>query len=46
MKNFAEKYNDCIDELNDAKLIIRELKMKLRDENLKKFEHAFIYHRK
>jgi flagellar biosynthesis/type III secretory pathway chaperone len=32
---FTEKYNDRIDELNDAKLMIRELKMKLREKNLK-----------
>jgi hypothetical protein len=32
---FIEKYNDRIDELNDAKLIIRELKIELRERNLK-----------
>jgi hypothetical protein len=32
---FTEKYNDRIDELNDAKLIIRELKIELREKNLK-----------
>jgi EAL domain-containing protein (putative c-di-GMP-specific phosphodiesterase class I) len=31
---FTEKYNDRIDELNDEKLMIRELKMKLREKNL------------
>jgi hypothetical protein len=31
---FTEKYNNCIDELNDVKLIIRELKVKLREKNL------------
>jgi hypothetical protein len=31
---FTEEYNDRIDELNDAKLMIRELKMKLREKNL------------
>jgi hypothetical protein len=35
MKNFTEKYNDRVDELNDAKLIIRKLKMKSREKNLK-----------
>jgi hypothetical protein len=34
MKNFEIEYNDCIDELNDVKLIIRELKVKLREMNL------------
>ncbi len=34
MKNFETEYNDCIDELNDVKLIIRELKVKLREKNL------------
>ncbi len=32
---FTEKYNDRIDELNDAKLMIRELKIELREKNLK-----------
>jgi hypothetical protein len=32
---FTEKYNDRIDELNDAKLIIRELKIELRERNLR-----------
>jgi uncharacterized protein YacL (UPF0231 family) len=31
---FTEEYNDRIDDLNDAKLMIRELKMKLREKNL------------
>jgi EAL domain-containing protein (putative c-di-GMP-specific phosphodiesterase class I) len=31
---FTEEYNDRIDELNNAKLMIRELKMKLREKNL------------
>jgi hypothetical protein len=29
-KKFTNEYNDCIDELNDAKLVIRELKVELR----------------
>ncbi len=32
---FNEEYNDRIDELNDAKLMIRELKIELRERNLK-----------
>jgi hypothetical protein len=32
---FTEEYNDRIDELNDAKFIIRELKIELRERNLK-----------
>jgi hypothetical protein len=35
MKIFTVEYNNRIDELNDAKLIIRELKVKLREKNLK-----------
>ncbi len=31
---FTNEYNDRIDELNDAKLIIRELKVELRERNL------------
>ncbi len=31
---FSEEYNDRIDELNDAKLMIRELKVELREKNL------------
>ncbi len=31
---FINEYNDRIDELNDAKLIIRELKVELRERNL------------
>jgi hypothetical protein len=38
-EEFITEYNNCIDELNDVKLIIRELKMKLRERDL--FEHAF-----
>jgi hypothetical protein len=34
-EEFIIDYNNCIDELNDVKLIIRELKMKLREKNLK-----------
>jgi hypothetical protein len=34
MKDFTAKYNDRIDELNDAKLIIRELKVKLKEKDL------------
>jgi hypothetical protein len=33
-EKFIIEYNNCIDELNDAKLIIRELKMKLRERDL------------
>jgi hypothetical protein len=33
-EEFIIEYNNCIDELNDVKLIIRELKMKLREKNL------------
>jgi hypothetical protein len=32
---FTEKYNDRLNELNDAKLIIRELKVELRERNVK-----------
>ncbi len=32
---FIEEYNDRIDELNDAKFMIRELKIELRERNLK-----------
>ncbi len=39
MKNFEIEYNDRIDELNDVKLIIRELKVKLREKNL---ENTFL----
>jgi hypothetical protein len=31
---FTEKYNDRLNELNDAKLIIRELKVELRERNV------------
>jgi hypothetical protein len=31
---FTDEYNDRIDELNDAKLIIRELKVELRERDL------------
>jgi hypothetical protein len=33
-EEFMTEYNNCIDELNDAKLMIRELKMKLRERHL------------
>ncbi len=33
-EKFITEYNNCIDELNDAKLIIRELKMKLRERDI------------
>jgi hypothetical protein len=33
--DFTEKYNDRLDELNDTKLMIRELKIELREKNLK-----------
>jgi hypothetical protein len=32
---FSEEYNDRIDEFNDAKLMIRELKIELRERNLR-----------
>jgi hypothetical protein len=31
---FTEKYNNQLNELNDAKLIIRELKVELRERNV------------
>jgi hypothetical protein len=33
-EEFITEYNNCIDELNDAKLIIRELKIELRERDL------------
>jgi hypothetical protein len=33
-EEFITEYNNCIDESNDAKLIIRELKVKLRERDL------------
>ncbi len=33
-EEFITDYNNCIDELNDAKLIIRELKVELRERDL------------
>jgi hypothetical protein len=33
-EEFITEYNNCIDELNDAKLIIRELKVELRERDL------------
>jgi hypothetical protein len=33
-EEFITEYNNCIDKLNDAKLIIRELKVKLRERDL------------
>jgi hypothetical protein len=33
-EEFITDYNNCIDELNDVKLIIRKLKMKLWEKNL------------
>ncbi len=35
MNEFTEKYNDRLNELNNAKLMIRELKIKLRENNVK-----------
>jgi hypothetical protein len=32
---FIEEYNDRLNELNDAKLMIRELKVELREKNLR-----------
>jgi hypothetical protein len=37
---FTNEYNDRIDELNNAKLIIRELKVELRERNLS--ENTFL----
>jgi hypothetical protein len=37
---FTNEYNNRIDELNDAKLIIRELKIELRERNL--FENTLL----
>jgi hypothetical protein len=34
-EEFITEYNNCIDELNDAKLMIRELKIELREKNLR-----------
>jgi hypothetical protein len=45
-EEFITDYNNCIDELNDAKLIIRELKIELREKISKKIEYIFIYHRR
>jgi propanediol dehydratase large subunit len=39
---FTNEYNDRIDELNDAKLIIRELKVELRERNLSENTLLFI----
>jgi hypothetical protein len=41
-EEFTNEYNNCIDELNDVKLIIRELKMKMREKNLKDF-NSFLF---
>ncbi len=37
MKNFEIEYNDRIDELNDAKLMIRELKIELRERDFENY---------
>jgi hypothetical protein len=34
-EEFITEYNNCIDELNDAKLMIRKLKIELREKNLR-----------
>jgi hypothetical protein len=34
-EEFITEYNNCIDELNGAKLMIRELKIELREKNLR-----------
>jgi hypothetical protein len=39
-EEFIIEYNNCINELNDVKLIIRELKVKLREKNL---ENTFLF---
>jgi hypothetical protein len=38
---FTEEYNDRLNELNDAKLIIRELKVELRKKNVEN-SNAFL----
>jgi hypothetical protein len=35
MKDFINYYKTCLDELNDVKLIIRELKVELRKKNVR-----------
>jgi hypothetical protein len=34
-EEFITEYNNCIDELNDAKLMFYELKIELREKNLR-----------
>jgi hypothetical protein len=34
-EEFITEYDNCIDELNDAKFMIRELKIELREKNLR-----------
>jgi hypothetical protein len=34
MRNLTKNYENCVNELNDAKLIIRELKVELRERDL------------
>ncbi len=34
---FITEYNNCIDELNDAKLIIRELKIEFRERDFAEY---------
>jgi hypothetical protein len=38
-EEFITEYNNCIDELNDVKLIIRELKVKLRERDISESEN-------
>jgi hypothetical protein len=35
MKDLINDYETCLDELNNAKLIIRELKVELREKNVR-----------
>jgi hypothetical protein len=39
-EEFITEYNNCIDELNDARLIIRELKVKLRERDIFESENS------
>ncbi len=39
-EEFIIEYNNCIDELNDVKLIIRELKVKIRKKDISESENS------
>jgi hypothetical protein len=39
-EEFITEYNNCIDELNDVKLIICELKVKLRERDISESENS------